>query len=62
MKLEHIQEIKTKVSLNTKVKSSNLLDGTYKSIFKGKSLDFDELREYNIGDNVKEGYKIGSRR
>ncbi len=54
MKLEHVREIKGKVSLSTKLKSSNILDGAYKSIFKGKSLDFEELREYNIGDNVKD--------
>lgn len=54
MKLSHINEIKGKIFLNTKVKSTNLLDGAYKSIFKGKSLDFEELREYNVGDNVKD--------
>jgi len=54
MKLDHIHEIKGKIFLSTKVKSSNLLDGAYKSIFKGKSLDFEELREYTVGDNVKD--------
>ena len=54
MKLKHIAEIKGKVSLTSKVKSTNILDGAYRSIFKGKSLNFEELREYNIGDNIKD--------
>ena len=54
MKLKHISKIKGNVSLNTNVKSTNILDGTYKSIFKGKSLNFEELRQYNVGDNVKD--------
>ncbi len=54
MKLEHISKIKGNVSLSSKVKSANILDGAYRSIFKGKSLNFEELREYNIGDNIKD--------
>ena len=54
MKLEHLEQIKGNISLGTKLKSSNILDGAYKSIFKGKSLNFEELREYNVGDNVKD--------
>ncbi len=54
MKLNHISKIKGNVSLTSKVKSTNILDGAYQSIFKGKSLNFEELREYNIGDNIKD--------
>ena len=54
MKLEHISKIKGKVALSSNLKSANVLDGAYKSIFKGKSMDFEELREYNMGDNVKD--------
>ena len=54
MKLEHISKIKGKVALSSNLKSANVLDGSYRSIFKGKSMDFEELREYNMGDNVKD--------
>ena len=32
----------------------NVLSGNYGSVFKGRSLDFDDLREYNYGDDVKD--------
>ena len=54
MKLNHISQIKGNISLSSNLKTSNILDGAYKSIFKGKSLNFEELREYNIGDNIKD--------
>ena len=54
MKLEHVTQIRGNVSLSSKVKSTNILDGAYQSIFKGKSLNFQELREYNLGDNIKD--------
>jgi hypothetical protein len=54
MKMEHINRIKGNVSIYASQKTRNILDGSYKSIFKGKSLNFDDLREYVIGDNVKD--------
>ncbi len=54
MRLDHISRIKGKVALSSNLKSANVLDGSYKSIFKGKSMDFEELREYNTGDSVKD--------
>jgi DNA-binding LytR/AlgR family response regulator len=30
------------------------LSGNYGSVFKGRSLDFDDLREYNYGDDIKD--------
>lgn len=54
MKLDHIGRIRGNIQINTKIKATNILDGSYKSIFKGKSLNFEELREYNIGDSVKD--------
>lgn len=32
----------------------NVLSGNYGSVFKGRSLDFDDLREYNYGDDIKD--------
>ena len=37
MKLDHISKIKGNVSLTSNLKSTNVLDGAYKSIFKGKT-------------------------
>ncbi len=54
MVLDRINRIKSNISIYTNKKTSNLLDGTYNSIFKGKSLNFEDLREYVIGDNVKD--------
>ncbi len=54
MKLDHISKIKGNVGISSNLKATNILDGSYKSIFKGKSLNFEELREYNIGDNIKD--------
>lgn len=40
----------------------NMLDGSYKSIYKGRSLNFDELREYVTGDDIKDvDWKASSR-
>ena len=54
MRMDHIGRIKGNISISTNVKTANILDGAYKSIFKGKSLNFEELREYNLGDSVKD--------
>lgn len=54
MKTSHISRIKGNISIYSKNKASNILDGSYRAIYKGKSQNFDELREYNIGDNVRD--------
>ena len=54
MKLRYIEKIKANISINASKKSVNLLDGLYRSIFKGRSMDFDDLRDYVIGDNSKD--------
>lgn len=54
MKMDHINRIKGNIALSTTLKATNILDGAYRSIFKGKSLNFEELREYNLGDSVKD--------
>ena len=43
-----ITKVKANLSIYTKKKTSNILDGTYNSIYKGKSLNFEDLREYVI--------------
>jgi hypothetical protein len=54
MKLNYINKIKANVSIYSTKKTSNILDGSYKSIYIGKSLNFENLREYVINDDVKD--------
>lgn len=54
MIMNHITKIKANISIYASKKTANILDGTYKSIYKGKSMNFEDLREYVIGDNVKD--------
>lgn len=54
MRKSYLNKIKANISIYARKNSSSLLDGSYRSIFKGKSLNFDDLREYVVGDNVKD--------
>lgn len=54
MKLKYINKIAANLYLNINRKSSCLLDGSYNSIFVGRSMNFDNLREYVVGDNIKD--------
>ena len=50
----HLKKVKKKMSLFVQLRSRTILDGEYNSVFKGRSLDFDDLRNYNYGDDVKD--------
>lgn len=54
MVMKYITRIKAELAIYTKKKTSNILDGSYNSIYKGKSMNFEDLREYVVGDNVKD--------
>ena len=54
MKLKYINKIKANLSIYSNKKTTNILDGTYKSVYKGKSMNFENLREYVINDDVKD--------
>ena len=54
MKMKYITKVKSNLEIYTKKKTSNILEGSYNSIYKGKSMNFEDLREYVIGDNVKD--------
>ena len=54
MKLSYINQIKANISIYSDKKTTNILDGTYKSIYRGKSMNFENLREYVLGDDVKD--------
>ncbi len=54
MNYDYLSKIRAQVALYSSKKSSNLLSGSFRSIYRGRSLDFDDLREYTFGDNVKD--------
>ena len=58
MKMNFISRIQSNLKgnriIHTKRLSSGLLDGSYRSIYKGRSMNFDELREYVTGDEIKD--------
>lgn len=51
---ELLHRVKTRLSIRAHRKVRGLLDGEYVSLFHGKSLDFDDLRAYTPGDDVKD--------
>lgn len=52
--MNHIIKIQAKVSIYARKKTSNIFDGSYKSIYTGNGLDFENLREYIPGDNIRD--------
>ena len=54
MKMNYITKIKANISIYATKKTSNILDGSYKSVYKGRSMNFEDLREYIVGDNIKD--------
>ncbi len=48
---EILKEIK-KVEISTRKAVNNLMGGEYKSVFKGRGMEFDEVRPYSHGDQV----------
>ncbi len=62
MTMNYVTKIRAKVNIYSSKKSSNLFDGSYKSIFQGNGLDFENLREYIPGDNIRDiDWKASSR-
>ena len=62
MSKDYIIKVKANLSAYARQKTLNILDGSYVSIYKGRSLDFDDLRPYVVGDNVKDiDWKSSSR-
>ncbi len=49
---DYLDRVRKIATLYTKRKTSDLLDGDYHSLQHGRSLDFDDLREYHYGDDV----------
>ncbi|MGG5174350.1 DUF58 domain-containing protein [Pseudarthrobacter sp. J1763] len=49
-----LQKVKSKMFIFAHRRAKGLLDGEYGSVFKGRSLDFDDLRAYIAGDEVRD--------
>lgn len=49
-----LTRVKSKLFLHSRRKVLHLLDGQYASLLRGRSMDFDDLREYVPGDEVKD--------
>lgn len=58
MNLSYVSRIKSSLkrykTITTNKATSRVLDGSYKSVYKGRSMNFDELREYVPGDDIKD--------
>lgn len=62
MMMNYVTKIRAKVSIHASKKSSNIFDGSYKSIYQGNGLDFENLREYIPGDSIRDiDWKASSR-
>ncbi|MBD1539547.1 DUF58 domain-containing protein [Arthrobacter sp. S13_S34] len=49
-----LQRVKSDVAIFAHRKARGMLDGEYGSVFRGRSLDFDDLRAYIPGDEVRD--------
>ncbi|WP_433955382.1 DUF58 domain-containing protein [Janibacter indicus] len=49
-----VHKVKGKLSIHVRRRSVALLDGGYASVHKGRSMDFDDLREYSVGDDIRD--------
>ena len=58
MKMTYIPKIQGNMkgykTIYTTRATSRIIDGSYNSIYKGRSMNFDELREYVVGDDIKD--------
>lgn len=58
MRMKHIFKIQSGLKkykqIRTSREASSIIDGSYPSIYKGRSLNFEELREYVPGDEIKD--------
>ena len=49
-----LKRVKSKIAIFAHRKARGMLDGEYGSVFRGRSLDFDDLRAYVPGDEVRD--------
>ena len=58
MKMKYISRIRSGLRgynrIDSKKATARIIDGSYNSVYKGRSMNFDELREYVPGANIKD--------
>ncbi|MDR1824143.1 MAG: DUF58 domain-containing protein [Bifidobacteriaceae bacterium] len=54
MSASHLDQVHAKITLYAHRRVRTVLDGNYASIFKGRSMEFEDLREYTPGDDVSD--------
>lgn len=58
MNLKYISQIQTNLkkykTIYTNRTTNRIMDGSYVSVYKGRSMNFDELREYVPGDEIRD--------
>lgn len=60
--MKYVTRIKAKLNIHASKRTSALFDGSYKSIYTGNGFDFENLREYIPGDNIRDiDWKASSR-
>ena len=50
----YLAKVRKKMNIHAQRRVRTALVGNYGSVFKGRSMDFDDLREYNYGDDIKD--------
>ena len=54
METSDLLEKVRKIEIKTKSLSRNIFAGQYHSAFKGRGMEFSEVREYQFGDDVRD--------
>lgn len=58
MRMRYVSKIQANLkryqTIHTNRRTAQVLDGSYRSVYKGRSMNFDELREYVPGDEIKD--------
>lgn len=49
-----LNRVKSKMYIAAYRKATHALEGEYVSLMRGRSMDFDDLREYAVGDDIKD--------
>ena len=49
-----LASVRARLAIPARKPTQEVLDGEYGSIHRGRSMDFDDLREYTVGDDVKD--------
>jgi uncharacterized protein (DUF58 family) len=51
---DYLARIRSAVAIYTKRRTSNILDGGFRAVVRGKSMEFDDLKEYVPGDDIRD--------